>query len=198
MKILAFNDVHTDLAAVRALVERAAEVDLVIGAGDFSAQHRNLDQTLSVLSAIDKPALLVAGNNETDAELREAARGWKSATVLHGETVEINGERFFGLGGAAVTPWDWSFDLTEDEFETALQKCPPGTVMILHGPPFGCLDKFGDRNLGSPAVRNAVERLQPPLVFCGHIHEHFGTTATIGDSRIINAGPKGTVISFPA
>ena len=56
---------------------------------------------------------LVAG--EEDA-LREACDGWESAVVLHGQRADIDGVAFFGLGaGVPVTPWDWSFDLTEEE-----------------------------------------------------------------------------------
>ena len=67
---------------------------------------------------IDKPTLLVPGNNETEDALRAACDGWEAATVLHGEGTELDGASFFGLGGGVpVTPWPWSFDLTEDEAE---------------------------------------------------------------------------------
>src|SRR5215467_10662817 len=114
MRILAFSDLHRNLDQGAKLVERSAEADVVIGAGDFANQHQGLDETIATLSAIETPTILVPGNNETIEALREAAAEWGAATVLHGESAEIEGAEFFGLGaGIPVTPWDWSFDLDD-------------------------------------------------------------------------------------
>ena len=121
MKVLAFSDLHRDLGRAADLVEHSAEADLVIGAGDFASIHEGLEETIDALAAITTPTVLVPGNNETEAALREAAAGWYAASVLHGGSAEIDGVTFFGLGaGIPVTPWDWSFDLDEDEAAEAL------------------------------------------------------------------------------
>ena len=121
MKLLAFSDLHRDLETGRALVERSSGYDVVIAAGDFANQHRGLEETIDVLTAIEVPTVLVPGNNETEEALREAIGGWEAATVLHGESAEIGGVEFFGLGaGIPTTPWDWSFDLTEEEADERL------------------------------------------------------------------------------
>ena len=98
MRILAFSDLHRDLGRAASLVERSAEADVVIGAGDFASIHEGLDETIGALAAIDKPTVLVPGNNETADALRDAAAAWPAATVLHGESAEIEGRTFFGLG----------------------------------------------------------------------------------------------------
>ena len=116
MKILAFSDLHRDLTQAAALVEMSADADLVIGAGDFASVHEGLEETITALAPIETPTILVPGNNETVDALRAAAAGWHAATVLHGEGTTIDGVEFFGLGaGIPTTPWDWSFDLSEDE-----------------------------------------------------------------------------------
>lgn len=196
MRLLVFNDVHIDLEAARRVVEKSREADVVVGAGDYSACHDLLGETIGVLRAIDRPALLVAGNNETPDELRAACEGWKNARVLHGDEVEIGGVRFFGLGGAAKTPWDWSFDLTEDEFDRRLAAAPEGGIWILHAPPWGVIDSRGERHFGSPAVRRAVESRRPAWVFCGHVHEHFGNEEWLRETRVVNAGPAGRLITI--
>jgi Icc-related predicted phosphoesterase len=101
---------------------------------------------------------------------------------------------FWGLGGGIpTTPWPWSFDLSEDEAEAALARCPDGVdVMVLHSPPKGCLD--GPRSLGSEALLRGVERVQPRVAVCGHIHECAGEEARIGATRLLNLGPEGTWI----
>src|SRR5687768_16136640 len=72
VRILAFSDLHRDERVARSLVERSAQVDVVAGVGDFASVHRGLERMIDVLGAIDRPALLVPGNNETDAALRAA------------------------------------------------------------------------------------------------------------------------------
>ena len=138
MKCLAFSDLHCNERKARKLVERSADVDVVLGVGDFASVHHGLEETMDALSAIEKPFLAVPGNNETDEALRAACGGW--ATVLHGEATEIEGVPFFGLGaGVPTTPWDWSFDLTEQEAESMLAACPEGAVLLSHSPPEGPL-----------------------------------------------------------
>ena len=194
MKLLLFSDLHNDLEATRDLVERAARADVVIGAGDFCSVHRNLSACLDVLRAITKPAVLVAGNNETTDELIAVCRGWKSAHVLHGSGVTISGVEFFGIGGGVpVTPFGaWSYDFTEEQAGKLLSVCPSGGVLISHSPPKGAVDEASEgKSLGSTAVRAAIERLKPRLVVCGHIHGSAGQQAFIGPSAVVNAGPAG-------
>jgi Icc-related predicted phosphoesterase len=197
MKILAFSDLHCDLDQAARLTEMAAEADLVIGAGDFASMHERLAPTIKALSAIEVPALLVPGNNETLEALRDDATAWPTAQVLHGEGAEIDGVTFFGLGGGIpTTPWDWSFDLSEEEATEALAGMAEGTqVLILHSPPHEACDSTGRPDaphFGSRALRSVIEAKQPQLVFCGHIHEAWGQRAQVGASEIANLGPSGT------
>ena len=194
MRLLAFSDLHRDLDQAACLVELSADADLVIGAGDFASVHEGLEQTIAALTPIETPTLLVAGNNETDEALRLACGSWAAATVLHGESARIEGIEFFGLGaGIPVTPWDWSFDLSEGEAEAMLGGVPEDGVLVLHSPPAGHVDSSssGD-HLGSTAIREAIEVKRPRLAVCGHIHESWGAESTLGPTRIANQGPAGT------
>ena len=194
MRILAFSDLHRDLDQAARLVELSADADVVIGAGDFASIHEGLAETIDALAAIEVPTVLVPGNNETEDALREAAAGWSTATVLHGEAADINGVSFFGLGaGVPITPWNWSFDLTEAEAEALLAGCPESGVFVIHSPPHGHVDtsRTGD-HLGSTAIFAAIEAKRPRLAVCGHIHESWGKRSEIGRTDVANLGPKGT------
>jgi uncharacterized protein len=193
MKVLAFSDVHRDLERCAELAERSASADIVIGAGDFASVHRGLEETIAVLRGIDTPTLLVPGNNETDDALRAACEGWEAATVLHGEAATLDGIEFFGLGaGIPVTPWDWSFDLSEEEAEATLEPAPAGGVFILHSPPRGKVDVTeGGEHLGSEAILNVIEAKEPSLAVCGHVHDSWGAEDRIGPTRVLNLGPQG-------
>ena len=191
MRVLAFSDLHRDLDQAARLVEWSADADLVIGAGDFASIHEGLGEAIAALAEIEAPTLLVPGNNETDEALREAARSWPAASVLHGEGAEVG--EFFGLGaGVPITPWDWSFDLSEDEAAGLLAGCPPEAVLIVHSPPRGRgplglgrapgqhRDPGGDR-VEAPAAR----RVRP------HPRE-LGRRGPARPDAVVNLGPSGT------
>jgi Icc-related predicted phosphoesterase len=199
VKLLAFSDLHRDLEQGARLVEMSAEADVVIGAGDFASMHEGLAETITALSGIATPTVLVPGNNETVDALRDAVRDeWPAATVLHGEGTSIGRVEFFGLGaGIPVTPWDWSFDLDDEEATGMLAGCPEGAVLVLHSPPRGHCDSAGDdTHFGSPALLAAIEEKRPRLAVCGHIHESWGCEGEVGHTPIRNLGPNGTWIEI--
>lgn len=194
MKLLAFSDLHLNLDQAATLVEMSAEADVVVGAGDFASVHEGLEETIAALAPIETPSVLVPGNNETEDALRAAAANWGAATVLHGGGARIGGVEFYGLGaGIPVTPWDWSFDLDEEDVSEMLAGCPEGAILVLHSPPQGHCDANGSGDhFGSPALLAATEAKRPRLAVCGHIHESWGCESRIGDTPVHNLGPKGT------
>jgi len=130
VRILAFSDLHRDEPAGRSLVERSPQ-----------------------------PVLLVPGNNETDDAWRAVCAGWPAASVLHGEVTEIDDVTFFGLGGVVpVTPWDWSFDLTEQQAERMLTGLSPGADLLVHSPPKGQGKPRGRRAGTQPRPRRRRDR----------------------------------------
>jgi Icc-related predicted phosphoesterase len=194
VKLLLFSDLHSDLGAARLLVAWARRADVVVAAGDFCNAHQRLPACLDVLRAIDRPTVLVAGNNETTEELIAGCRAWPHAHVLHGSGVALGGVEFFGLGGGVpVTPFgSWSYDFTEEQAAGLLAGCPAGCVLVSHSPPRGAVDVSSrGENLGSVSVRAAIQRVRPVLVVCGHIHASAGAQAFLGTTPVINAGPAG-------
>ena len=170
----------------------------MIGAGDFASVHEGLGETIDALAAIEAPTVLVPGNNETEDALREAAAGWAAATVLHGEGTEIDGVEFFGLGaGIPITPWDWSFDLSDDEAAERLADCPEGGVLVVHSPPHGHVDALerrrpprqrrdprGDRGQAARGSRSAATSTRAGA-----------QSSRIGATEVVNLGPAGTWLS---
>jgi Icc-related predicted phosphoesterase len=193
VRLLCFSDVHRDNRQAQKLAEMARDADAVIAAGDFASVHRGLDALIDMLVVIETPTVLVPGNNETEEALRMACEGWKAATVLHGGGTEIAGVPFYGLGGGVpTTPWDWSFDLTEEEAAEKLAACPDDAVLVVHSPPKGHVDA----GLGSEAILRTIEERRPRLAVCGHIHQCAGREARVGTTRVLNAGPSGTFVEL--
>ena len=190
MRLLAFSDLHRDADQAERLVQLSGEADVVIAAGDFASVHMGLEKMIEALERIEKPTIVVPGNNEKEEALREACADWPSATVLHGEEAEIDGTRFFGLGGGVpTTPWPWSFDLDEEEAAQKLAGCPEDAVLVVHSPPKGHVD--GEHHLGSESILRTIEERRPRLAVCGHIHEAWGQESRVGKTKVVNLGPDG-------
>lgn len=191
-RILAFSDMHLSRRCARDVVAKAEFADLVIGAGDFCNQRRGLADAMSMLTPVLAKAVLVPGNAESADELRAAAG---PATVLHGEGTERAGLAVFGLGYAVpVTPFgDWSCDLSEDEAAALLAGMERADVLVVHAPPKGVADlTAAGAAVGSTAIRAAIERVQPRLALCGHIHDSWGRSGLIGACHVRNLGPTVT------
>ncbi len=190
MRILAFSDLHHSAKQARVIVAAAKEADLVIGAGDFCNMRQDIAGAMALLDGISAPLVLVPGNAESVEELRGATP--EGAYLLHGDAVEIGGVRLFGLGyGVPETPFgDWSCDLSEEQAGEMLAGCEAADILVVHSPPKGVVDQTPTGiSVGSEAILAAVERVQPELVLCGHIHDCWGQEGTIGRTRVVNLGP---------
>ncbi len=196
MKLLLFSDLHSDFHIAARLIELSAEVDVVVGAGDFCVARRGLTEIIAPLANIAKPTVVIPGNSESDAELIQACRVWKSAHVLHGRQVTIDGVTFYGIGGGIpITPFgSWSYDFSEKQAYELLAGCPSGGVFVSHSPPKGALDiSSGGKSVGSRAVRETILLKKPQLAVCGHIHGSSGRKDKLGETTVINAGPRGII-----
>lgn len=168
------------------------QADVVVGAGDFASVRLGLNGALEPLHAIEVPLVLIPGNNESEGELIKACEDWTNATVLHGSKTRIDGVTFFGLGGGVpVTPFPWSFDLSEREADEKLESCPGECVLVVHSPPKGYVDEAHGRHMGSEAILATIEIKRPVLAVCGHIHEAWEQEGTIGSTPVVNLGPRG-------
>lgn len=199
MKLLCFSDLHRDAEAAARLVDAAAEVDCLIGAGDFATCRQGIEDVIEVLEQVTKPTVLVPGNGESYEELVAATHGWEAAHVLHGSGCQIAGVEFWGVGGGIpVTPFGaWSYDFDEQQAAELLADCPDQGVLVVHSPPLRTVDiDTGGEPRGSQAIRQAVEQKRPRLVVCGHIHHAWGKEVRLGESRILNAGPRGVTIEL--
>lgn len=194
MRLLLFSDVHCRAAHCRALVAAAEDVDLVIGAGDLATVRTGLERTVAMLSRIQRPTVLVPGNNESHEELVQACRDWPLAEVLHGSGTELLGRQFYGVGGGIpITPFgSWSYDIDEAEAEQLLAACPNDAVLVTHSPPAGVVDvSSSGHSLGSRAIRRIILERKPALCVCGHIHGSGGQFDRLGETPVVNAGPEG-------
>lgn len=190
MRVLAFSDLHLARARAADLVAASAGADLVVAAGDFCGMREGLDRAIEMLAGLAAPVVAVPGNGESHDELVAAAPA--SWHVLRGTGAEIGGLRLFGLGYAVpVTPFGaWSCDLTEAQAAGMLDRCSAADLLVTHSPPRGIGDRTSQgASVGSTAVLAAIERVQPALAVCGHIHDSWGARGRVGSTLVANLGP---------
>jgi Icc-related predicted phosphoesterase len=192
LKILAFSDLHSDVAAACEIAEASADADLLICAGDFATRGQGTGDIIGVLKTVKCPAVLVPGNHDNSQELRELCSDWDDGHLLHGNALTIAGITFCGLGGevpqrnAAI----WNEAVSEEEAGKFLNDCPDYDVLVTHTPPLGQVDLQRDgTHDGSTAIAAAIEQRQPCYSFCGHIHSSWGMSGKIGRTSVHNLGP---------
>lgn len=109
------------------------------------------------------------------------------------------GLALMGVGCSAPTPFGTPSEVPETELAAWLDETharartlagADGRVLaVIHNPPRDTpLDRLpGGLNVGSPAVRAFLEREQPDVCVCGHIHEAVGAT-WLGRCHVLNPG----------
>jgi uncharacterized protein len=197
MRIAYVVDVHGRYDAVADAMRAIGEADVLIVGGDITTGGT----PEQAAAAIDgwrplAPRLLaLAGNMDSpqiDARLADLgvaldARGYRLGDV-----------GVFGVSAAPHSPLRTPYELSEDELErrigqgfSAVRECRV-KVFCPHPPPRGtaCDRLGGGEHVGSTAVRSFVDREQPDVVLCGHIHEA-RSVDTVGATQVVNPGPAG-------
>ncbi len=156
-----------------------------------------------------------APGNDDPAEVDEVllSHGDGRVRFTEGEIVELApGMEMLSTGYTNITPWDTHREYTEDEIRLHLAQMtgrlehPERAIFNIHVPPYNSrLDTaplLGQdlkvktsagaqvtAPVGSVAVREAIEEVQPLLGLHGHIHES-GGSVKIGRTTAINVGSE--------
>lgn len=192
MRILAFSDLHRDQAAARSIIEASGRADVLIGCGDFATRGEGAVETLRILRESVVPVVLVHGNHDDPDEIARFCSDWSEGHYLHGSSVTLSGVPFFGLGGEIPSRNEhpWNAAETEETASVLLADLPAGAVLVTHTPPHGTADIQRDgTHEGSEAIRSAIIAREPHLCLCGHIHNAWGMSGAINETRVFNLGP---------
>jgi Icc-related predicted phosphoesterase len=202
MKLLAASDIHGDINAVEKLAKRAKDekVDLVILAGDLSIFGDGLEGLLKPFKDAKKKVALIPGNHDSEADIFLLKQRYPDMLYdMHSYAFRIGDVGFFGCGLANIGPNELSEYEIKKRIENSFKYINDSKkkVMVVHVPPYRTkLDKIGkNTSVGSTSVREMIEKLKPDKCICGHIHETFGLEDRLGNTDIINAGPKGKIIT---
>lgn len=205
-KVIATSDLHGELPEIE-------PCDILILAGDLCPDHPagkaeryllpdngasfQLDFLAGpfrnwLASVPAKYIVGIAGNHDFVFErMRTAARELFLPWIyLEDSGTMIEGLQIWG------TPWvpgleRWAFSASEMALEYRTQSIPPKMdILITHGPPWAYLDftapKYGSCHVGDKSLSDALPRLKPKVMVCGHIHEQYGKTQIPGGGTLYN------------
>ncbi len=188
MKIQAISDLHGKLP-------EGIDCDLLLIAGDIcpSFDHSlafqrgwcetNFSEWLKRQKY--REAILIAGNHDFVFERYLPIQPGLSVNYIEDEYATFDGLLIWGSPWSNEFSGNWAFGLREDELAAKYKMVPQGTdIIVSHGPPkgYGCAGLYG---AGSTALVKCIEKVQPKLVVCGHIHEGYGEYL-LGNTTILN------------
>ncbi len=156
------------------------------------------------------------GGNDDKQEVLDSVESTEHFVNVDGKVVTLDsGHETLSLGWSTPTPWKTPRECSEDELAAKLEplidqvKEPSSCIFNVHVPPFDStldiapkLDSSVDPPkpiveggqqvlipVGSTAVRSTIEKTQPLLMLCGHIHEAKNATK-IRRTTCINPGSE--------
>jgi Icc-related predicted phosphoesterase len=195
MRIAYVVDVHGRYEAVPAALHEIGPVDLLVVGGDITTGGTPEDAAQAIESwrPLAPRLLALAGNMDSPAIDERLV---ELDVALDGRGVVFGDVGVFGLSAAPLSPLRTPYELDDEELERRLEAAFAGVrdtrlrIFCPHAPPHGtaCDRLSSGEHVGSAVVRAFVEREQPDLVLCGHIHESRGLDE-LGSSRIVNPGP---------
>lgn len=196
----ALGDIHMNSKLLEKIPFEQAQGVIVTGDSTLCGGVAELRQVLEPIAAATPQLLVLAGNmDKPETSLWIEEQGWQldahCRELAHGIVIA-------GLGGSNKTPFNTPNEFSEEELVALLDGVaqqldslqPQHILFVSHTPPVNtqCDRLASGIHVGSIAVRSFIERIQPDVCVCGHIHESKGIDF-IGKTVIVNPGdfPSG-------
>jgi Icc-related predicted phosphoesterase len=204
---------HCDKVEMEELSASREKVDKLFMATMKDTLIEWADRAESFLSGLGVTCYLTGGNDDYQ-EIIDAVRDTPHVKNADNKVLKIDElHDMVNLGWSNPTPWNCPRDHSEEDLEAATDKLLSSVADIqncvfnIHVPPIDCgLDTVPKLDAsvyppkpvfdkgqavmigaGSGSIRREVEKHQPLVHLCGHVHESRGTTR-IGRTLIVNPG----------
>jgi len=191
---IALGDIHGNTAPLASIPELPGAAGVIV-TGDMTIRGGvpEASAVLEAVAAINPRVLAQIGNMD-----KPPVQDWLDGRGqgIHARAVELApGAGLMGVGWSPRTPFGTPSEASEEQIAQwlvqAYEQARDFThlALISHAPPFGTSsDVLGNgAHVGSPAVREFIERVQPEVCVTGHIHEARGVDA-LGRTVIVNPG----------
>lgn len=191
---IVFGDIHNDTSQLKRICG-LREADGVLISGDLTncGTKKDGEAVLAQIRNYNPHILAQIGNMDTKSveDLLDSSKinTHRKITPLYDDVALV------GLGYSNITPFHTPSEVAEEIFVTWLEKIEKELdtfsriIFLSHTPPFRTKTDMitNGIHVGSTAVRNWIERIQPEICIVGHIHESVGTDQ-IGKTKIYNPG----------
>lgn len=182
-KIEATSDNHFPLKP-----EMFAGADVLVVAGDLLMNGNIVEFYERIGSVVDLPhpvKIFVAGNHDRlldpafNEDFYRTVEDEFPSVVFLGYPFkrtyfEHRGVTFLGLPYVLNLP-RWGFNRREEVLENIVAELGPADVVISHSPPKYVRDgKEVGESWGAKAWHSYIDKHDPPVWICGHIHESYG------------------------
>lgn len=196
MKILVISDLHGEIPDFLLEYLDENEINLLIISGDIT-NFGTGDLAIEIINKLaDYCGNVFAIPGNCDPAVVLTAIDDSKAVNIHSNNVLLDDILISGFGGSNETPFDTPTEFTEEELYDNLDKTLSKNngdykyhILVTHAPPVNSgADKIssGD-HVGSESVRKIIEKYQPDIALCGHIHEAVSEDK-IGDTILFNPG----------
>jgi len=192
MKIIAISDIHDKYSLIKNIEKELSEANMIIIAGDITHFGSNKDakKIIAEIEKYNKNIFAVSGN----CDKKRVEEYLKEKNIsLHREiknvpTFNLN---ISGLGGSITTPIPTPNTYSEDECKEylgSIETTPD--IFVSHQPPLNTIADIvpNGKHVGSFSAREFIDKKQPALYICGHIHESIGKEY-YGKTLVVNPGP---------
>ena len=191
---IGMGDIHDDISTLGRIPDLAAAVGVVVS-GDLTIKGGVAAARRVIAALRDVNPVLMAQIGNMDLAEVDAYLSGEGINLHATGRVTPQGVGFFGCGWSTPTPFGTPSEAGEDRIAAwleaawqAVAHCP-NLVLVCHTPPYGtATDQVGGgAHVGSRAVRDFIERVQPAVCLTGHIHESMAVDA-IGRTVVVNPG----------
>ncbi|ETR72492.1 MAG: phosphoesterase [Candidatus Magnetoglobus multicellularis str. Araruama] len=190
---IGIGDIHNNVSHLDHFptLEKA---DGVIIHGDITNRGDFSQAALMITRIASKNPRVYAQAGNMDGMAIQDYLDQKNMTI-HRKGFELSeGIGIMGVGMSTPTPFQTPGEFPEDQLNEWLEETwksishMPHTIVVTHDPPYGTrLDITSGNHVGSRSVLSFIEKYQPDILLCGHIHESKGKD-TIGRTRAVNPG----------
>ena len=202
MKLLAFVDMHGSHKALEKIKAQSKQSDILVCAGDISIFENNLDKLFFELNKLNKPVLIIPGNHESTESINVLTKLFPNIINIDEKGHAIGNYLFFGYGGGGFSMVDHHFDKISKKFEKKIKKFRKineniKTILVAHAPPYKTkIDRIMDEYCGNKSIKSFILKVKPDLVISGHLHENAGKEDKISNTKVINPGPFGKILTI--
>ena len=198
MKILCITDIHGRWNILTGLSHLIEEVDVVIVCGDFITFipffSKNPEKSIGD-SILRKSKSLITTIGNHDRSIVDKYLKTENISV-NGKGLQVDKIGFFGSGGTPPTflrmPGERKDHIMQSNLEQSYEqiKHAPFKVLVSHSPPYNTVVDlaFGKIHIGSHVIRDFIDKYNPQLCLCGHVHEA-SAIDKINSCTIVNPGP---------